>query len=83
MGAAETTFWMLLIYYLIVWFCVTQAFVDVAKEKGWASKSSTIWLISFFATLIVAGHYTISLPDRAGRIAGTSPVVTDDELPSL
>ncbi|MBE6479082.1 MAG: hypothetical protein E7Z98_01025 [Olsenella sp.] len=79
----QAVFWLFFFFGLIGWYYITSKFVDIAKEKGYADRSGTIWALSLFGTGVVAALYTIALPDKAGRPTDTLLVPTEDELPSL
>jgi len=72
-----------LIILLIISLCCTSAFVELAVEKGHSGKTTTIWLLGIFGSVLAAGLYVAALPDRAGVPSSPSPKTVDDELPSL
>lgn len=81
--AYQAAFWLLFFFGLIGWYYITSKFVEIAKEKGYADRSGTIWVLSLFGTGVVAALYTIALPDKAGRPADLQSTPAEDELPSL
>ena len=72
-----------LIVFLVVSLCCTSAFVNLAVEKGHSGKTTTIWLLGIFGSVLAAGLYVAALPDRADVPSSPSPKTVDDELPSL
>lgn len=81
----------LTIVVLIAWIMAINLFISAAKEKGYYKDGGAgiLWFIGIFATPIVVGIYTSSLPDKRGReimanTSGSSSVASiQDELPSL
>ena len=81
----------LAILVLIAWIMAIDLFIGAAKEKGYYKEGGAeiLWFIGIFATPIVVGIYTSSLPDKRGReivanTSGSSSVTSiQDELPSL
>ena len=73
------------------WCYAIYLFIEAAREKGYFKDGGTahLWFVGIFATPIVVGLYTTSLPDKrlGNAIAASSgnQVVPSiqDELPSL
>ena len=65
---------------------VISLLVNAAKEKGFhRNDAAVLWVIGIFASPIVLGLYTASLPDR-GAPAATMPAASEDprdELPAI
>lgn len=65
---------------------VISLLVNAAKEKGFhRNDAGVLWVIGIFASPIVLGLYTASLPDR-GAPAATMPAAPEDprdELPAI
>lgn len=88
MGVLAVVF---LIVVLVAWLMAINLFINAAKEKGYYKDGGAgmLWFIGIFATPIVVGIYTSSLPDKRGREImsgiGGSPAAASvqDELPSL
>ena len=57
---------------LIAYILAVKAFADLAEGKGY--KTGLIWFIGLFATPIVAGLYTMQLPEKK---------TVKDELPTV
>lgn len=72
-----------LIVFLIVSLCCTSAFVNLAVEKGHSGKTTTIWLLGIFGSVLAAGLYVAALPDRAGKLSSPSTAAPKDELPAI
>lgn len=70
----------LLILILAAWLVSISLMVKAAKEKGHhLDGAGKLWFIGIFASPIVLGLYTASLPDR--NVPRTRDV--DDELPTI
>lgn len=80
----------LLIFVLLTAFVISliaiSLLVDAAKAKGFhRNDAGTLWFVGIFASPIVLGLYTASLPDR-GAPAATMPTAPEDprdELPAI
>lgn len=60
----------------IVWLMAIYLLVEAAKEKGFhRDGAGMLWLVGIFASPIVLGLYTASLPDRGQTQA---PVIEPD-----
>ena len=59
--------------------------VDAAKAKGFhRNDAGTLWFVGIFASPIVLGLYTASLPDRSAPAAtAAAPEDPRDELPAI
>lgn len=71
---------------LCVWLCAIRRLIDAAKMKGHFVNSDTaeLWLIGLFASPIVLGLYTASLPDRNATVAAKAAEPNPaDELPAI
>lgn len=84
-------FFFLGIIALGAWLLAINMFIEAAREKGYYKDGGAgqLWFIGIFATPIVVGLYTTSLPDKrlGNAIAASSgdqvaPSI-QDELPSL
>lgn len=76
-----------LVYLLLVlaaFLASISLFIKAAKEKGYYENGGTgiLWFIGIFATPIVVGLYTASLPDLRGQKAKQEETV-DTELPPV
>lgn len=77
----------LLIFVLLTAFAISllaiSLLVNAAQQKGFhRNDAGTLWFVGIFASPIVLGLYTASLPDRG---APTAPTQEDprDELPTV
>lgn len=84
-GIAGFLLFILLIAFLISLLAISLL-VNAAKEKGFhRNDAGVLWLVGIFASPIVLGLYTASLPDR-GAPAVMAPVTPEDprdELPTI
>ena len=75
---------LVLVVFLIVNFCCTSAFVRLAAEKGYSSKTTTVWLLGIFGSILTAGLYVAALPVKADDSANTATSADPkDELPAI
>ena len=79
----------LLIFVLLTAFVISliaiSLLVDAAKAKGFhRNDAGVLWVIGIFASPIVLGLYTASLPDRSAPAAtAAAPEDPRDELPAI
>ena len=91
MGVFAIVIGVLVVVVLVAWLLAINLFINAAKEKGYYKDGGAgmLWFIGIFATPIVVGIYTSSLPDKRGReimtgVGGSSTAASiQDELPSL
>ncbi|MDY5661088.1 MAG: hypothetical protein SPG07_00505 [Coriobacteriales bacterium] len=79
-------FFMIVIMFLVLaaWLVSISLFIKAAKEKGYYEHGGTglLWFIGIFATPIVVGLYTTSLPDLRDQKAKQKETV-ETELPAV
>ena len=75
---------------LAAWIAAIFKLVEAAQEKGhYKDGAGILWFIGIFATPIVVGLITASLPDRSERTvavtvpASAAPKAAEDELPEI
>lgn len=77
---------MIVIMFLVLaaWLVSISLFIKAAKEKGYYEHGGTglLWFIGIFATPIVVGLYTTSLPDLRDQKAKQKETV-ETELPAV
>lgn len=79
-------FFVIIILFLVLaaWLASISLFIKAAKEKGYYEHGGTglLWFIGIFATPIVVGLYTASLPDLRDQKAKQKETV-ETELPAV
>ena len=55
-------FWVVVIFLLAMWICISYKFIDVVVEKGYEHSSKWFWVVFFCG--IFGIMYIIALPDR-------------------
>ena len=55
-------FWVVVIFVLVMWICISYKFIDVVVEKGYEHSSKWFWVVFFCG--IFGIMYIIALPDR-------------------
>lgn len=79
-------FFVIIILFLVLaaWLAPISLFIKAAKEKGYYEHGGTglLWFIGIFATPIVVGLYTASLPDLRDQKAKQKETV-ETELPAV
>lgn len=72
---------------LIAWLMAISQLVEAARMKGHCQNGDgMLWFIGIFASPIVLGLYTASLPDRAAHTqdgAAAQPKPLSSELPPI
>lgn len=72
-----------LLLVLVAFLASISLFIDAAKEKGYYKNGGTgiLWFIGIFATPIVVGLYTASLPDLRNQKTEQKETVESDLPP--
>ena len=76
----------ILILMLCAWILAIEKLINAARMKGHCKEGSgALWFIGLFASPLVLGLYTASLPDRgqaaiADKVSAQSPI---DDLPAI
>lgn len=76
----------IMILMLCAWILAIEKLINAARMKGHCKEGSgALWFIGLFASPLVLGLYTASLPDRgqaaiADKVSAQSPI---DDLPAI
>ena len=81
LAGVSVVYIILLILILAAWLVSISLMIKAAKEKGYhRDGAGKLWFIGIFASPVVLGLYTASLPDRNVPLAKSN---VDDELPAI
>lgn len=69
----------IIVFMLAAFFMSLVEFCKIAKDKG-HKKTAAIWIFGIFLTPIVAGIYTIALPDRSTAPASQSYTAAQQQI---